>query len=131
MFRKAPGPTGSPATPPSNRSRPRGAPCCWSACANARWRDIRDLSHIDALSSLPRLLALIATRTAGLLNFMDLARGSGIPQTTLKRYFALLEATFLVQLVQAWTNNLGKRLIKAPKLYLNDTGLAAYLLGLN
>ena len=94
-------------------------------------RDIRDLSHIDALSSLPRLLALIATRTAGLLNFMDLARGSGIPQTTLKRYFALLEATFLVQLVQAWTNNLGKRLIKAPKLYLNDTGLAAYLLGLN
>jgi predicted AAA+ superfamily ATPase len=93
--------------------------------------DIRDLSHIDALSSLPRLLAIIAARTAGLLNFMDLSRGSGIPQTTLKRYFALLEATFLVQLLPAWTNNSGQRLIKAPKLYLNDTGLAAYLLDLD
>ena len=94
-------------------------------------RDIRDLSHIDALSSLLRLLALIAARTAGLLNFMDLARSSGIPQTTLKRYFALLEATFLVQLLPAWANNRDKRLIQAPKLYVNDTGLAAYLLGLD
>jgi len=107
--------------------------------------DIRGLSDIDALSSLPRLLALIAARTAGLLNFMDLARGSGIPQTTVKRYFALLEATFLARLVPAWENKTepslsqgvvektksGQRLIKAPKLYLNDTGLAASRLGLD
>ena len=107
--------------------------------------DIRGLSHIDALSSLPRLLALTAARTAGLLNFMDLARGSEIPQTTVKRYFALLETTSLARLLPAWANKTepslsqgvvektksGQRLIKAPKLYLNDTGLAASLLGLD
>jgi hypothetical protein len=93
--------------------------------------DIRGLSHIDALSSLPRLLALTAARTAGLLNFMDLARGSGIPQTTVKRYFALLETTSLARLLPAWASNLNSRLIKAPKLYVNDTGLAACLLNLD
>jgi predicted AAA+ superfamily ATPase len=94
-------------------------------------RDIRRLSHIDAPASLPRLLAVIAARTAGLLNFMDLARGSGIPQTTLKRYFALLETMFLARLVPAWASDSGQRLIKAPKLYLNDTGLASRLLDLD
>jgi predicted AAA+ superfamily ATPase len=52
-----------------------------------------------------------------------------MPQTTLKRYMALLEATFLVQLLPAWSGNLGKRLVKSPKLYLNDTGLASSLVG--
>ena len=107
--------------------------------------DIRGLSHIDALSSLPRLLALTAARTAGLLNFMDLARGSEIPQTTVKRYFALLETTSLARLVPAWANKTqpslsqgvvektksAQRLIKAPMMYLNDTGLAACLLNLD
>ena len=92
-------------------------------------RDVRDMANIESLTALPRLLALIAARTASLVNFTELARSLGIPQTTLKRYFALLEATFLIQLVPAWSGNLGKRLIKAPKLFLNDTGLAAYLLG--
>jgi len=94
-------------------------------------RDVREIAHIEGLTALPRVLELLATRTAGLLNFADLARSLAIPQTTLKRYFALLEATFLVQFVPAWSANLGKRLIKAPKLFLNDTGLAASLLGLN
>ncbi len=94
-------------------------------------RDIRDLAHIDALTALPRTVALTAARIATLMNFAELGRSLGLPQTTLKRYFALLEATFLVQLVPAWSGNLGKRLIKAPKLFLNDTGLAASLLGLD
>ncbi len=94
-------------------------------------RDVRDMANIESLTSLPRILTLIAARTAGLVNFAELARSLAIPQTTLKRYFALLEATFLVQLVPAWSVNLGKRLIKAPKLFLNDTGLAAYLLNLD
>jgi predicted AAA+ superfamily ATPase len=94
-------------------------------------RDVRDMAHIEGLTLLPRALALIAARSAGLLNFADLSRSLAIPQSTLKRYFALLEAIFLVQLVPAWSTNLGKRLIKAPKLFLNDTGLAASLLGLN
>ena len=94
-------------------------------------RDVRDLSHIEALRALPRLLALIAARSASLLSFAELSRSAGIAQSTLKRYFALLETTFLVQLVPAWSNNLGKRMVKAPKVYVPDTGLAGYLLGLD
>lgn len=56
---------------------------------------------------------------------------AAIPQTTLKRYMALLETTFLVQMVPAWSGKLSKQLIKAPRVVLADTGLAAYLLGLN
>ena len=47
----------------------------------------------------------------------------------MKGYFALLEGTFLVQLLRPWARNLGKRIIQTPKVYLNDTGLLAYLLG--
>lgn len=94
-------------------------------------RDIRDISNIEDLTVLPRLLELLATRTCALLNFADLSRSIGLPQTTLKRYFTLLEITFLVQTLPAWSANLGTRLVKSPKIYLNDTGLAVYLLGLN
>lgn len=94
-------------------------------------RDVRDLAHIEALTALPRLLALTAARTATLLNFAEFSRSAAIPQTTLKRYFALLETTFLVKLVPAWSANLGKRLIKSAKIFLIDTGLAGYLMGLD
>jgi predicted AAA+ superfamily ATPase len=53
----------------------------------------------------------------------------GIPQTTLKRYMTLLEATFMISFLPPWHRNLGKRLVKSPKILLNDTGLAADLLG--
>ena len=92
-------------------------------------RDVRDLANIEGLSAMPRLLALLASRVGALLNHAEIARSLGLPQTTLKRYMALLEATFLVQLLPAWSSNVGKRLVKSPKLYLVDTGLAASLLG--
>jgi uncharacterized protein len=92
-------------------------------------RDVRDLAHIEGLTALPRLLALLASRSATLLNFAELSNSIKIPQTTLKRYIALLETTFLLRLVPAWSRNLSKRLIKTPKLYLTDTGLMLYLLG--
>ena len=81
------------------------------------------------MTAVPRLLSVVAARAGGLLNFADLSRTVALPQTTLKRYFALLEATFLVQLLRPWSRNVGKRVIQAPKLYLNDSGLLAYLLG--
>ena len=90
-------------------------------------RDVRDLANIERLSEFPRLLALLASRAGGLLNFADLARTLGIPQTTLKRYMALMEMTFLVRVLPAWFSNLGKRLTKAPKLLLADTGLLTHL----
>ncbi len=94
-------------------------------------RDIRDLSNIEGLTELPRLLTLLATRVGSSLNFADIARDLSIPQTTLKRYFALLEMTFIVQALPAWSTNIGKRLVKSPKLCLNDAGLLAHLLGLS
>jgi predicted AAA+ superfamily ATPase len=93
-------------------------------------RDVRDLTNIADLSAVPRLLAVVASRAGGLLNFADLSRSLALPQTTLKRYFALLEATFLVQLLRPWSGNLGQRTIQTPKVYLIDTGLLAHLLGL-
>ena len=92
-------------------------------------RDIRDLADIADVTAVPRLLSVVAARAGGLLNFADLSRSVALPQTTLKRYFALLEATFLVQLLRPWARNLGKRIIQTPKVYLNDIGLLAYLLG--
>ena len=91
-------------------------------------RDVRELANIDRLLDMPRLLGLLATRTGQLINHADLARTLGLPQTTLKRYMALLETTFLVRRLPAWFTNVGKRLVKAPKLMLVDTGLLAHLL---
>jgi len=93
-------------------------------------RDVRDLAQIEGLTAMPRLLALLAARTTSLLNFAELSRSMAIPQTTLKRYVALLEMTFLVHLIPAWSSNLSKRLVKTPRMVLGDTGLAAHLTGL-
>jgi uncharacterized protein len=77
----------------------------------------------------PRLLALAATRVGSLVDYADLSRGLAMPQTTLKRYMGLLEATFLVQPLPAWFINIGKRLVKSPKLLFSDTGLLTHMLG--
>lgn len=94
-------------------------------------RDVRDLAHIEGLTEMPRLLTLLASRTSGLLNHADLSRSLSMPQTTLKRYFALLEITFLIQTIPAWAGNLGLRLSKSPKVIIADTGLACHMLGLD
>lgn len=92
-------------------------------------RDVRDLTNINGLTELPRLMQLLATRNGSLLNMAELSRSSGIAQTTLKRYIALLETLFLIRLVPAWSSNLGKRLQKSPKLFLSDYGMTAHLQG--
>ncbi len=94
-------------------------------------RDVRDLARIEGLTDLPRLLALLASRPMAQLNYADLSRGTGLPQSTLKRYFALLETVFLVRLLPPWHTNIGKRLVKTPKVLLTDTGLAAHLMGID
>jgi predicted AAA+ superfamily ATPase len=91
-------------------------------------RDVRDLSHVEKLTALPNLLALLASRAGSLLNNSDLSRSLEIPLSTLKRYLSLLELLFLVVPVRPWFSNVGKRLIKVPKIYLNDTGLVCHLL---
>lgn len=93
-------------------------------------RDVRDLTQITGLIDLPRLLAIVAARSGGLLNYADLARDAGLNQPTFKRYFTLLEALFLVRTIRPWFTNRIKRLMKSEKVYQGDTGLMAYLTGL-
>lgn len=92
-------------------------------------RDVRDIANIEKLNDLPKLLRLFASRAGTLLNYAEFSRSSAIPQTTLKRYVSLFEAIFMIHILPAWSGNLSKRLIKTPKLYLNDTGLLSYLIG--
>jgi len=91
-------------------------------------RDIRDFSRIEGIQELPRLLMLLASRSGSLLNMSNVSRDSGLVLMTLKRYVSLLEATFLVKRLPAWFTNIGKRLVKMPKIYLTDTGLLCHLL---
>lgn len=92
-------------------------------------RDVRELANLEQLTELPNLVQLLAHRSASLLNFAELARSSGIAQTTLKRYFTLLETLFLIHRLPAWERNPAKRLVKAPKVFLPDSGLLAHLTG--
>ncbi|TAM74416.1 ATP-binding protein [bacterium] len=91
-------------------------------------REVRDIANVADLAALPRLLQFAAARAASLLNMADLSRDSGIAPATLKRYLALLEATYLVHRLPAWARNATTRLVKSPKLLIVDSGLMAYLL---
>ena len=92
-------------------------------------RDVRDLARVDGLHALPNLLRLLAARASGLLNLADVGRDAALPHTTLTRYLTLLETVFLVHRLPAWSPNVGKRLVKAPKLHVVDVGLACHLIG--
>lgn len=92
-------------------------------------REVRDIANVAGLTDLPRLMLLLSARATGLLNYAGISRDLGLPQTTLKRYLALLETAFLIKTVPAWFRNLGKRLFKSPKLILTDSGLLTHLLG--
>ena len=94
-------------------------------------RDVRDIAHIDGLTAMPRLLSMLATRSPSLLNYSELSRTTGLPQSTLKRYMALFETIFLIDHLPAWYSNLGKRLVKTAKLVMNDSGLLATLLAVD
>lgn len=94
-------------------------------------RDVRDLANIEGLAELPRLVSLLAARSGGLLSFADISRSGDLPQTTLKRYMALLNQIFLIDELPAYSGNLTKRLTKSSKMYITDTGLASFLQGLN
>lgn len=90
-------------------------------------RDVRDLADIERLPEFGRLLTLLAARTGQLLNYADLSRDLDLPYTTLRRYMGLLEATYQLFLLPPYFTNIGQRLVKMPKLYLTDTGMACHL----
>lgn len=94
-------------------------------------RDVRDMTRITETESMIRLLRYLATRTATLLNQSELSRSIQIPVATLRRYLDLLQKVFLVHFLPAWSTNLGKRLVKTPKIYVVDSGLASHLIGMD
>ena len=94
-------------------------------------RDIRSLANIHDISTVPRLLRLLGSRTGGLRDYSELSRSMGVPTTSLIRYMSLLEGIFLIYMVPAWSSNLGKRLVRSPKVFFTDTGVASYLLGID
>jgi predicted AAA+ superfamily ATPase len=92
-------------------------------------RDVRDLSQIEGITQMPRILELLAVRSSGLQNLSELSRTLGLPLNTLKRYLGLLETLFMIVTLPAWSSHLGKRLVKAPKVMVRDSGLLGHLLG--
>ena len=92
-------------------------------------RDIRQLIAIKDLALFEKFVRLCAGRVGQLLNLQSLGNDVGISHTTAKNWLTLLEAGFVVFLLQPWHTNLSKRQIKSPKLYFYDVGLASYLLG--
>ncbi len=93
-------------------------------------RDVRQVLNVQDLSVFARFLRLCAGRTGQLLKLSSLADEAGVSQSTARAWLSVLEASYVVQLLQPYHRNFGKRLVKTPKLYFLDTGLAAWLLGI-
>ena len=93
-------------------------------------RDLRQLATVKDLSLFERFLKLCAGRIGQVLNLQSLGNDAGVSHTTARAWLTLLEASYIVFLLQPWHANISKRLIKSPKLYFHDVGLAAFLLGL-
>ncbi len=92
-------------------------------------RDVRQLLNVRNLRDFDRFMRLLAARTGQLLSLNAVATDIGISPNTAKGWLSVLEASNIVCLVEPYYRNLGKRLVKTPKLYFLDTGLAAYLAG--
>lgn len=93
-------------------------------------RDVRLISNIENTSSFNRFLVLLAGRIGQLVNLNTLSGEVGVSHTTLNSWLNILEASFIVFRLAPHYANIGKRLIKTPKIYFTETGLAAYLLGI-
>ena len=91
-------------------------------------RDIRALINVKDLSKFEKFLKLCAGRAAQVINLSNLANDCGINHNTAKSWLGVLEASYIIFFARPHHANFGKRLIKAPKLYFTDVGLAAYLL---
>jgi len=91
-------------------------------------RDIRDLSRVRSLDTMPKLLEFAAARTARILNVADLGAPLELTRPTIHEHVALLERVFLIERLPSWDRNPTNRLVKRPKLHLRDTGIACELL---
>jgi uncharacterized protein len=93
-------------------------------------RDLRQLTQIDNLGLFEKFMRLLAAGTSSLRNANSLANDCGISVPTAGRWISILEASYIVLQLPPFFRNIGKRLIKSPKLYFFDTGLLCFLLGI-
>ncbi len=91
-------------------------------------RDVRSVLAIKDLRTFQQFIGLCAGRVGQQLNISSLAVEAGINQATAKQWLSLLEASYLIILLQPWSTNINKRLVKTPKLYFTDSGLVCALL---
>lgn len=93
-------------------------------------RDVRQLKNIGSLTAFTRFLKLCAGRIGSILNVSSLANDADISVNTAKSWLSLLEASYILFFIQPYAKNVNRRLVKMPKLYFYDTGLACSLLGI-
>lgn len=116
---------------PELYARPELEPPFWYASYLSTYleRDVRNILHVGSLRDFDRFLRACAIRTGQILSYSDLARDVGIAPNTARHWISVLQASEQIFLLEPYHRNLGKRLIKSPKLYMCDTGLAAFLMG--
>jgi predicted AAA+ superfamily ATPase len=93
-------------------------------------KDLRQLSQIQNLGLFQKFMKLCAGRTGQIINSSGLAEDTGINYKTAQEWISLLESSYILFRLPPYFSNISKRLIKSPKLYFHDTGLAANLLGI-
>jgi predicted AAA+ superfamily ATPase len=93
-------------------------------------RDVREIQNVRDLNTFTNFVRLCAGRTGQLLDYSSLARDTGVSVGTIKGWISILEAGFIIFLLYPYYKNYGKRVIKAPKLYFTDPGMASFLLGI-
>lgn len=93
-------------------------------------RDVRSILHVQDLNSFQKFLSLCSHSVGQLFNANHFAKIIGVDVKTIKRWLTVLETSYLVFTVKPWHRNFSKRIVKTPKLYFYDTGLASYLLGI-
>lgn len=94
-------------------------------------RDLKQILDVSNLRDFRRFLMLLSTRVGQLVNYTELSKGIGVTGNTIKAWISSLEASGLIFLLPPYYNNLGKRLIKSPKLYFCDNGLVSALLNIS
>jgi hypothetical protein len=93
-------------------------------------RDVRTLRQVGDLTTFQNFLRALAARNGQLLNLTDIARDLGVAVNTAKAWISVLEATFQIFVLRPYFGNIGKRLVKSPKIYFTDLGTLCYLAGL-
>jgi uncharacterized protein len=116
---------------PELYARPDLDPHFWYAAYLSTYleRDVRNILHVGSLRDFDRFLRAAASRTGQVLSYSDLARDVGIAPNTAKKWISVLQTSGQIFLLEPYYGNIGKRLVKSPKLYLSDPGLAAFLMG--